>query len=81
MIIFNIIIADMKLGKEFPMHIEEVLPDWRDKFLCYKLLKKLLNNFPADIANHLYLSNDANAVAGVDDSESSVPSLGELRDW
>ncbi|XP_077215248.1 SPX domain-containing protein 4-like [Tasmannia lanceolata] len=32
----------MKFGKEFNTHLEETLPEWRDKFLCYKPLKKLL---------------------------------------
>ncbi|XP_031496570.1 SPX domain-containing protein 4-like [Nymphaea colorata] len=32
----------MKFGKEFGTHLEQTLPDWRDKFLCYKPLKKLL---------------------------------------
>ncbi|XP_009360600.2 SPX domain-containing protein 4 [Pyrus x bretschneideri] len=35
----------MKFGKEFRTHLEETLPEWRDKFLCYKLLKKLLKGF------------------------------------
>lgn len=39
----------MKFGKEFRNHLEKTLPDWKDKFLCYKLLKKLLkNNLPRD---------------------------------
>ncbi|KAL3813397.1 hypothetical protein ACJIZ3_014665 [Penstemon smallii] len=38
----------MKFGKEFRIHLEKTLPDWRDKYLCYKLLKKLLKNIPAD---------------------------------
>lgn len=37
----------MKFGKEFKTHLEETLPGWRDKFLCYKYLKKLLKNFPS----------------------------------
>lgn len=36
----------MKFGKEFTTHLEETLPEWRDKFLCYKPLKKLLKRFP-----------------------------------
>jgi SPX domain protein involved in polyphosphate accumulation len=32
----------MKFGKEFKTHLEETLPEWRDKFLCYKPLNKLL---------------------------------------
>lgn len=34
----------MKFGKEFTTHLEETIPEWRDKFLCYKPLKKLLNH-------------------------------------
>ncbi|XP_050227556.1 SPX domain-containing protein 4 [Mercurialis annua] len=37
----------MKFGKEFTTHLEETLPEWRDKFLCYKPLKKLLKRFPS----------------------------------
>ncbi|XP_010550031.1 PREDICTED: SPX domain-containing protein 4 [Tarenaya hassleriana] len=36
----------MKFGKEFRTHLEETLPEWRDKFLCYKPLKKLLKHYP-----------------------------------
>ncbi|RVW80894.1 SPX domain-containing protein 4 [Vitis vinifera] len=36
----------MKFGKEFRTHLEETLPEWRDKFLCYKPLKKLLKTIP-----------------------------------
>ncbi|KAG2710197.1 hypothetical protein I3760_04G015100 [Carya illinoinensis] len=37
----------MKFGKEFKTHLEETIPVWRDKFLCYKPLKKLLkHHFP-----------------------------------
>ncbi|PKA52674.1 SPX domain-containing protein 4 [Apostasia shenzhenica] len=38
----------MKFGKDFRIHLEETLPDWRDKFLCYKPLKKLIKNLPPD---------------------------------
>ncbi|KAL8044109.1 hypothetical protein ABFX02_08G025300 [Erythranthe guttata] len=41
----------MKFGKEFRMHLEKTLPSWRDKFLCYKVLKKLLKNVPAAADN------------------------------
>ncbi|KAB2613778.1 SPX domain-containing protein 4 [Pyrus ussuriensis x Pyrus communis] len=40
----------MKFGKKFRTHLEETLPEWRDKFLCYNLLKKLLKGFPATAA-------------------------------
>ncbi|XP_050236231.1 SPX domain-containing protein 3 [Mercurialis annua] len=32
----------MKFGKRLKQHIQETLPDWRDKFLSYKDLKKLV---------------------------------------
>ena len=34
----------MKFGREFRIHLEKTLPEWRDKYLRYKLLKKQLNN-------------------------------------
>ncbi|CAN6467525.1 unnamed protein product [Victoria cruziana] len=37
----------MKFGKEFGTHLEQTLPDWRDKFLCYKPLKKVLKQIAA----------------------------------
>ncbi|XP_071913134.1 SPX domain-containing protein 4-like [Coffea arabica] len=36
----------MKFGKEFKTHLEETLPEWREKYLCYKPLKKLLKSIP-----------------------------------
>lgn len=41
----------MKFGKEFSTHLEETLPEWRDKYLCYKPLKKLLKHIPSS-ADH-----------------------------
>ncbi|KAJ3669330.1 hypothetical protein LUZ60_011280 [Juncus effusus] len=38
----------MKFGKDFKIHLEQTLPEWRDKFLCYKPLKKLIKNLPAE---------------------------------
>lgn len=32
----------MKFGKRLKKQIEETLPEWRDKFLSYKDLKKLV---------------------------------------
>ncbi|GFP98200.1 spx domain-containing protein 4 [Phtheirospermum japonicum] len=43
----------MKFGKEFRIHLEKTLPEWRDKFLSYKLLKKLLKHYPAAVAVNL----------------------------
>lgn len=35
----------MKFGKSLSSQIEKTLPEWRDKFLSYKELKKKLKNF------------------------------------
>nr|CAB3497601.1 unnamed protein product [Digitaria exilis] len=41
----------MKFGKDFRNHLEETLPAWRDKYLAYKALKKLIKNLrPPDPA-------------------------------
>ncbi|CAN8256220.1 unnamed protein product [Cochlearia groenlandica] len=50
----------MKFGKEFRTHLEETLPEWRDKFLCYKPLKKLLKYYP------YYTSSSSFAAAAAD---------------
>ncbi|RZS14029.1 hypothetical protein BHM03_00045683 [Ensete ventricosum] len=36
----------MKFGKDFRRYLEQTLPEWRDKFLPYKLLKKLIKHLP-----------------------------------
>lgn len=36
----------MKFGKELGIHLEQTLPEWKDKYLCYKPLKKLLKHLP-----------------------------------
>lgn len=59
----------MKFGKEFKTHLEETLPEWRDKYLCYKPLKKLLKNIPA-----ADLPKDGDGLA------APLPSA-ELHDW
>ncbi|XP_052195500.1 SPX domain-containing protein 4 [Diospyros lotus] len=64
----------MKFGKEFRIHLEETLPEWRDKFLCYKPLKKLLkHHFPAsDVDVHDSLLPNPNP---------PLPPLLQLQDW
>ncbi|KAI3452278.1 hypothetical protein Pfo_008943 [Paulownia fortunei] len=62
----------MKFGKEFSIHLERTLPEWRDKFLCYKLLKKLLKIFPVADADNL--QPDVNA-------DAPMPPLRELQEW
>ncbi|WCJ25700.1 SPX domain gene 4 [Euphorbia peplus] len=47
----------MKFGKEFKTHLEETLPEWRDKFLCYKPLKKILKQFPSFSIDPVFLLN------------------------
>ncbi|KAH0973654.1 hypothetical protein GBA52_025810 [Prunus armeniaca] len=81
----------MKFGKEFRTHLEETLPEWRDKFLCYKLLKKLLKRLPAATAiaavdslpSHLNFRqqpSDADAAAAGDGGRGFRPFAG-LQDW
>lgn len=61
----------MKFGKEFSIHLEETLPEWRDKYLCYKPLKKLLKNFP-----------DSSSVANLPPPPGASPALPQhLQDW
>ncbi|XP_057974281.1 SPX domain-containing protein 4 [Malania oleifera] len=67
----------MKFGKEFRTHLEETLPEWRDKFLCYKPLKKLLKHFPAD-DDHQRPAN-ADADVAVDGAELGRDQRGEQR--
>ncbi|XP_020672225.1 SPX domain-containing protein 4 [Dendrobium catenatum] len=38
----------MKFGKDFRTHLDETMPEWRDKFLSYKPLKKLIKNLQPD---------------------------------
>ncbi|MCD7469319.1 SPX domain-containing protein [Datura stramonium] len=56
----------MKFGKEFSIHLEETLPEWRDKYLCYKPLKKLLKHIPSSAADNL---------------PPPLPALAALQDW
>ncbi|XP_050136294.1 SPX domain-containing protein 4-like isoform X1 [Malus sylvestris] len=76
----------MKLAKFRRTHLEETLPEWRDKFLCYKLLKKLLKRLPATTAaiaavdslpRHLEFQ-PANAHLAVADGSGEFPPLGGL---
>uniref|UniRef100_A0A5B6YTX0 SPX domain-containing protein n=1 Tax=Davidia involucrata TaxID=16924 RepID=A0A5B6YTX0_DAVIN len=87
----------MKFGKEFRIHLEETLPEWRDKFLCYKPLKKLLKHIPTTTpdpdADNLLLpppppldhhhQPPLDAVDGVDHPDGSMPPLPlvDLQNW
>ncbi|KAG9460052.1 hypothetical protein H6P81_004560 [Aristolochia fimbriata] len=68
----------MKFGKEFRTHLDETLPDWRDKFLRYKPLKKLLKQiYPAEASSNPHddaLPPDASI------EERGVPLVG-LEEW
>lgn len=66
----------MKFGKSLSNQIDETLPEWRDKFLSYKDLKKrlkLIEPKPADRPNK---RPRFDAVAG-DFSEAGVVGSGE----
>lgn len=79
----------MKFGKEFTTHLKETLPEWRDKFLCYKPLKKLLKHFPAaDFQPDSQPTPTVDVVVIIDDdhnrtgsSSSNCWSLDRLQDW
>ncbi|CAI9758674.1 unnamed protein product [Fraxinus pennsylvanica] len=64
----------MKFGKEFRIYLEEILPEWRDKYLCYKLLKKLLKTIPAGDSALNPPPTDGNDTA-------PILSLQTLQDW
>ncbi|GLT36198.1 hypothetical protein SLA2020_105920 [Shorea laevis] len=78
----------MKFGKEFKTHLEETLPEWRDKFLCYKPLKKLLKNLPSSptLDPQLVFVDTTNTSATLDshphpqDSDSTRPRI-DLHYW
>ncbi|KAL4366605.1 hypothetical protein GQ457_05G010040 [Hibiscus cannabinus] len=78
----------MKFGKEFKTHLEETLPEWRDKFLCYKPLKKLLKNIPSTPPFDPNLPHDprpvfadaTNTVVTAVDSHHQQPPL-DSQDW
>lgn len=59
----------MKFGKELTIHLNETLPDWKDKYLCYKPLKKLLKT---------YSSSSTSAAAPLD--LNADPSV-DLQEW
>lgn len=75
----------MKFGKEFRTHLEETLPEWRDKFLCYKPLKKLLKTIPT-AADSLPPPHDFRLLEGsadVDDVHGHHENrpLMDLQEW
>lgn len=67
----------MKFGKEFKTHLEETLPEWRDKYLSYKPLKKLLKNIPTSAtADSTSLDLPFPQADG-----DNPPILSEMQDW
>lgn len=62
----------MKFGKEFRTHLEETLPEWRDKFLCYKPLKKLLKNLPTTADSFFVDQNFLHDQRPIDAAAASV---------
>ncbi|MFS8031895.1 putative SPX domain-containing protein [Helianthus anomalus] len=71
----------MKFGKELGIHLEQTLPEWRDKYLCYKLLKSFLKHIPnpAD-DDHPHLPPPPDAA--VDRNFPPLPPhLAELQEW
>ncbi|KAK2994605.1 hypothetical protein RJ640_025659 [Escallonia rubra] len=74
----------MKFGKEFRTHLEETLPEWKDKYLCYKPLKKLLKHIPTSADSEPLLPDaDGRPVDhAVDSDHDRVPMpLAGLQDW
>ncbi|XP_076883306.1 SPX domain-containing protein 4-like [Bidens hawaiensis] len=59
----------MKFGKEFGIHIDQTLPEWRDKYLSYKLLKSFLKHLPNPNPNY----PNSNSTAGDDDRRTPPP--------
>lgn len=67
----------MKFGKEFKTHLEETLPEWRDKYLCYKLLKKVLKHIP----NSSTTADSADLSLPPSDGDDVAAPLTVLQDW
>lgn len=67
----------MKFGKSLSSQIEKTLPEWRDKFLSYKELKKKLKQFePAPKAGEDRPAKRPRVDAGAGDS--AAPDAGEM---
>jgi SPX domain protein involved in polyphosphate accumulation len=69
----------MKFGKSLSNQIEETLPEWRDKFLSYKDLKKELK-FIERPAKRARVSDEGSAmVAGVGESGMTREEIDFMR--
>lgn len=63
---FNVVILSaMKFGKRLRLHLQETLPDWRDKYLCYKVLKILVKQISTTAGYDYQWQVDADAAAAV----------------
>ncbi|KAH9615972.1 hypothetical protein KSS87_023243 [Heliosperma pusillum] len=74
----------MKFGKEFRIHLEETLPEWKDKFLSYKPLKKLLKHFHNNTNNNnININNNAvnNYGSGSSSSSGRKMTVEEFQVW
>ncbi|KAK9925040.1 hypothetical protein M0R45_033381 [Rubus argutus] len=71
----------MKFGKEFTNHLEETIPEWRDKFLCYKLLKKLLKLLPTAAVDALPPPFNFHQQLSDGGGPRASRPLGYLQDW
>lgn len=68
----------MKFGKEFGIHLEQTLPEWKDKYLCYKPLKKLLKHLPAPNPT---ADDHPQPSATVNSHNNLPPHLSDLQHW
>ncbi|GKB46096.1 SPX domain-containing protein 4 [Tanacetum coccineum] len=68
----------MKFGKEFGIHLEQTLPEWRDKYLCYKLLKRFLKRIPNPNDEHRRAPPAAAVLDGPPVPEPHLADLQEL---
>ncbi|KAI3701026.1 hypothetical protein L2E82_45668 [Cichorium intybus] len=78
----------MKFGKEFGVHLQQTLPEWKNKYLCYKPLKKLLKNLPPiptveDVDDHPQPSPNRNptAVNSEGNPPHLPPHLADIQQW
>lgn len=72
----------MKFGKSLSNQIEKTLPEWRDKFLSYKELKKKLKNFEPAVAGEDRLAKRQRVDAGNGDPTAEAGNMSkEERDF
>ncbi|KAI7754913.1 hypothetical protein M8C21_027023 [Ambrosia artemisiifolia] len=74
----------MKFGKELGIHLEQTLPEWRDKYLSYKLLKSFLKHIPNINNNNIIIADHHHhhPPPAVDQNFPPLPPhLAHLQDW